>query len=215
MTMANTDDSPPASPADSLRLIAEERASATRELVPDNRLLSWPWGVAWLVGFGLYFLRYGPDGRVFVSMPEWLPLIVLAALLTAAGVISATVSARSGRHTAGPSSSQGMLFGLSWPIAFATTFTIAVRLTGQLPGDEVILLWSALGVAVTGVLYLAGGTIWPSRSMYLVGVWLLAINAAGVIVGPGWHSLIIAVAGGGAMIVNGYVGWTEVNRKAA
>src|SRR5436190_732285 len=123
MTAPDTDDHPPASPAESLRLIAEERATATRELIPDIRLLSWPWGIAWLVGFGLLFLRFGPNDRVFVSMPVWLPLTVLYTLL--------------------------------------------------------------------------------------------AINAAGVIIGPGWHSLIVATGGGGAMIVVGTIGWWHANRRRA
>jgi hypothetical protein len=215
MTMPDTDDHPPASPADSMRLIAEERATAARELVPDIRLLSWPWGIAWLVGFGLLFLRFGPNDRVFVPMPEWLPLAVLFTLLVVAAVISATVSGRAGRQTAGRSSYQGLLFGVSWPIAFATTFTIAVRFSDRLPDDEVGLLWASLAVAVTGVLYLAGGAIWSARAMYLMGVWLLAINAAGVIIGPGWHSLIIAVGGGVGLIVSGAIGWAAVNRRRA
>jgi len=213
MTTPDTDDRPPTSPADSLRLIAEERATANRELIPDIRWLSWPWGIAWLIGFGLLFLRFGPNDRVFVDMPQWLPLAVLFTLLAVAAVITATINGRSSRQTVGRSKYQGMLFGLSWPIAFATTFTIAVRLSGKLPDDEVGLLWSALAVAVTGVLYLAGGMLWGGRSMYLVGVWLLAINAAGVIIGPGWHSLIIAVAGSAAMFVGGAVGHAAVTRR--
>ena len=58
------------------RLIERERAAAERNLTPDPRLLLWPWGFAWLIGFTVYFLRFGPDGRVFVDMPDWLPLIV-------------------------------------------------------------------------------------------------------------------------------------------
>lgn len=215
MTTPDTDDHPPASPADSLRLIAEERATANREFVPDIRLLSWPWGIAWFIGFGLLFLRFGPNGRTFVSMPEWLPLAVLFTLLAVAAVITATVTGRTARQTAGRSSYQGMLFGLSWPIAFATTFTIAVRLNGKLPDDEVGLLWAALAVAITGILYLAGGVIWSAPTMYVMGVWLLVINAAGVIIGPGWHSLIIAIGGGIGVFISGALGWSAINRRVA
>jgi len=56
------DDLPPADPAESLRLIAQGRAAAERRLIPDPRLLLWPWGLAWLIGFGVYFLRFGPGG---------------------------------------------------------------------------------------------------------------------------------------------------------
>jgi hypothetical protein len=214
MTTPDTDDHPPASAADSLRLIAEERATAHRELAPDIRLLTWPWGIAWLVGFGLLFLRFGPDDRVFVSMPSWLPLTVLFGLLAAAGIISGTVSARAGRQMPGKSSVQGLLFGLSWPISFAAMFGIAGRLSDRLPSAEVGLMWAALSVLVTGVLYLGGGAIWTARSLYFMGVWLLAINVVGVILGPGWHSLIMSVGGGGSMLLGGLIGWRVVTRLA-
>ena len=62
---ADDDDAAPVSAAESLRLIEAQRAATERSLTPDPRLIYWPWGVAWLVGFGLLFLRYGPDGQVY------------------------------------------------------------------------------------------------------------------------------------------------------
>ena len=64
------EDETPFNAADTLRLIEEQRSTTQRSLTPDPRLLYWPWGFAWLVGFGLLFLRFGPNGRVFVDMPE-------------------------------------------------------------------------------------------------------------------------------------------------
>src|SRR5690349_23799060 len=78
------DDEPLGNPADSLALIARERANLVRDIAPDPRLMYWPWGFAWLLGFGLMFLRFGPDGRVYVDMPQWLPLTVLALSFIAA-----------------------------------------------------------------------------------------------------------------------------------
>src|SRR5688572_26183899 len=98
------DELPPADPAESLRLIARERAAAGRGLTPDPRLLLWPWGLAWLIGFGVFFLRFGPDDRVFVDMPEFLPLTVLLGLITLAGIVTGIVGARAGRQVTGPSS---------------------------------------------------------------------------------------------------------------
>ena len=50
------DDLPPADAAESLRLIEQERARAERNLTPDPRIFLWPWGLAWLIGFGVYQL---------------------------------------------------------------------------------------------------------------------------------------------------------------
>ncbi|MEK8108528.1 hypothetical protein NKG94_33475 [Micromonospora sp. M12] len=54
------DDLPPTDAAAALRLIEDQRSATVRRLDPDARLLYWPWGVAWLVGFGLFFLRFSP-----------------------------------------------------------------------------------------------------------------------------------------------------------
>jgi hypothetical protein len=34
-------------------------------------------------------------------------------------------------------------------------------------------------------------------------LWLTAINIVGVLAGPGWHALVIALAGGGGMLLAG------------
>jgi hypothetical protein len=70
------DDLPPSDPAESLRLIQQERAAAERDLTPGPRLFTWPWGTAWVIGFALLFLRFGPDDRVLVDMPSLIVAIV-------------------------------------------------------------------------------------------------------------------------------------------
>src|SRR4051794_22339718 len=97
--MAFTDDE--LDPAESLRLIEQERAQTERVLTPDPRLLLWPWGVAWLIGFTVYFLRFGPDGRIFVDLPSWLPLTVLMGLIIAAGITTGITGVRAGRYVSG------------------------------------------------------------------------------------------------------------------
>src|SRR5688500_13285933 len=79
---ATTDeDLPPASPAESLRLIREQRARAARSLTPDPRTIYWPWSFSWLVGFGAFCLRYGSDGDGLVDMPDWVPRATLFSLM--------------------------------------------------------------------------------------------------------------------------------------
>lgn len=206
------DDRPPADPAASLRLIEQQRAEAGRRLSPDPRTLFWPWGLAWLIGFMLFFLRYGPEGRVFLDMPSWLPLTVLLGLIVAAGVLTAVAGARAGRHVRGASSRQGVMYGLTWSVAFAGLVVVLARVSDLLPEAEATLLWAGATVALTGALHMAGGALWDDRGLFVLGVTISVVNVVGVLAGTGWHSLVVAVAGGGGMLVAGYVGWVRWRR---
>ncbi|MFI6759158.1 transporter [Micromonospora sp. NPDC050417] len=201
------DDRPPASPAETLRLIRRQQAEAARHLSPDPRLVYWPWGIAWLIGFALFFLRFGPDDRVFVNLPEWLPLTALFILLAAAGTLSAIGGARAYGQVTGDSSRRGQWYGIAWMLGFVTYGVTLGRVTDHLPDDLARLLWAAGAVGLTGVLHLAGGAIWLDRNLFRLGIWLTLINIIGVYAGPGWHALIVAVAGGGGMLVGGVIAW--------
>src|SRR5688572_24062952 len=109
-----TDDDAPPSAEESMRLIHEQRAVTARSLSPDPRLLYWPWGTAWLVGFGLLYLRHGPDGRVLVDMPSWLPLTTLFVLMAAAIVVTSITGGRAFRHVHGESAIKGRRYGFAW-----------------------------------------------------------------------------------------------------
>jgi hypothetical protein len=211
--MNTTDDElPPADPAASLRLIAQERAAIQRRLIPDSRLQLWPWGFAWLIGFGVFFLRFGPDNRILVDMPAWVPLTVLLGLITLAGIITGVVGARAARQVSGPSSRQGAMYGFTWSVAFIAMAVLLSRLSHLLPVPEANLLWAGAMVALTGVLHMAGGTIWDDRDLYVLGISINVVNVAGIIAGPGWHALIVAVLGGGGMLVAGLVSWLRTAR---
>jgi hypothetical protein len=200
-------------PADALALIERERANLVRDIAPDPRLMYWPWGFAWLLGFGLLFLRYGPDGKVYADLPDWLPLAALAPLFIAAGIVTGLAGGRSTRRTSGPTSRAGQMFGLSWSISFLTLSVLFARIGNDLPGPEAGLLWGGGMVALTGALHMAGSAIWQDRQLFLLGAWTSAINIVGILAGPGWHSLIVAVAGGGGMIVAGVLGHRRLGHR--
>jgi hypothetical protein len=203
--MAPDDDDLPMDPAESLRLIERERAEAERVLTPDPRLFLWPWAFAWLIGFTVYFLRFGPDGRVFVAMPDWVPLATLLALMIVAGVVTGVTGARAGRWVSGKSSTQGAMYGISWSIAFAGMSTVLARISDYLPEPQVNLLWAGVMVGLTGALHMAGGAIYNDRSLFVLGAYISVVNFGGVLAGPGWHSLILAVLGGVGMLVAGWL----------
>ncbi|MFI7602838.1 transporter [Actinoplanes sp. NPDC049681] len=202
----------PLDPAESLRLIQQEQAATVRRLVPDPRLLLWPWGIAWLIGFTVFFLRYGPDDRVLVAMPSWLPLLVLLALILIAGTITGIVGARAARQVTGPTSRQGTMYGLTWALAFSGMISVLNRLGDQLPTGLTNLIWAGTMTALTGALHMAGGALWNDRTLFRLGAFLSVINVVGVILGPGWHALVVAVLGGGGMLVAGLASWLRMPR---
>ncbi|WP_203861157.1 transporter [Plantactinospora mayteni] len=197
------DELPPADPAAALRLIADQQAEAARKLSPNLLWYYWPWGLAWLIGFGLFFLRFGPDGRVFVDLPSWLPLLTLLTLLVAAGIISGIVGGRTYGQVTGDSNRRGLWYGLAWGLGFSGISAVLSQVSNHLPEDVAGLLWAGVAVGLTGALHMAGGAIWLDRNLFRLGVWISVINIAGVIAGSGWHALVISVAGGGGMLVAG------------
>ena len=209
--MTPIDDDPPlADPAESLRLIEHERAHLERSLTPDPRLMLWPWGFAWLIGFGVIFLRYGPDGRVYVDLPDWLPLLVLGVALVAAGITTGVAGARSSRQMSGPSSLQGLMIGVTWSVAFFGMSVVFSQFGGQLTDRQQSLLWGGGMVALTGALHMATGAIFSDRVTFFLGLWISVVNVAGIFTGAGWHALIVAVAGGGGMLVAGLISWRRL-----
>jgi hypothetical protein len=78
---------------------------------------------------------------------------------------------------------------------------------------ETGLLFAGLSVGFVAAMYLAGGALWGDRDMVALGYWMGAVNAAGVIAGPGWHSLVTATAGAGGLLVAGQI--AAVRRRAA
>jgi hypothetical protein len=208
----NNDDLLPTDPAESLALIERQRAETERLITPDPRVFYWPWGVAWLLGFALYFLRFGPDGRVFVHMPSWLPLTVLLTLIFAAGIASGVNGARAGRQVSGPTSEQGLMYGITWSVAFAGMSIVLAQVSNSLRPEESNLLWAGTMVALTGALHMVGGAIFRDRWLFALGAWTSVINVVGVLFGTGWHSLIVAVGGGGGMLLFGYLAWKRLSR---
>ncbi|MFF5227034.1 transporter [Dactylosporangium sp. NPDC000521] len=193
------DDAPPASPADSLALIQQERTAVTSTITLNPLVYYLPWGLAWLVGYGLLFLRFGPGGRVFLDLPDWLPLVVLFAAMAGAMASTLVASVRRGRGVEGRSSWQGTAYGIAWFLAFAGVGSTTGRFVRFLPQDEQGLLWACVSVGTVAVMYMAGAAIWLSREMFVLGAWLTVINIAGVALGPGWHSLLISLGGGGGL----------------
>jgi len=213
--MALTEDElPPADPAESLRMIERERAETELNITPDPRGFLWPWGFAWVIGFGVFFLRFGPHDRVFVDLPDWLPLALLLPLFLAAGIFTGWFGSRLGRSIKGPSSRQGAMYGITWSVGYASLAVVLSTTNGLLSDPAGNMLWAGAMVALTGVMHMAGGTIFNDRNLFALGIYTNVVNVIGVFAGAGWHALILAVLGGGGMLVAGTRQWLKLRRRA-
>ena len=127
---------PRSTPPTALQLIRDQRAATVSRLEPDPRLVYWPWGFAWLVGFGLFFLRFSPDGRVLVRLPDWLPLTVLFVLLVAAAVVPAVAGARALRPGDRGFGAARRWYGWPGRSGSVSVYAGLGRVTEHLPHDQ-------------------------------------------------------------------------------
>ena len=186
--------------ADALAIIAAQRARAegTR---PSGPLLFGVWGAAWLVGYGALWLTSRDDGS---------PSAAAVAVAIAGGVLALVVTIAHITHRtrgiAGESARQGALYGVAWPVAFLAQSMIVGGLAQAGASDEVLsLAANAIAALVVGLLYVAGGLLWCTYSMYVLGAWMALTGAAAALAGYPDSYLVMAVAGGGGMLVGAVV----------
>jgi hypothetical protein len=216
VTEPTSDDHEPAlTPEESLRLIERQRAAALRKIAPNPLLLYVPWGLVWLIGFGLFFLYFGPDGRHLVAMPAWLPGVVLGVLVALAIGVTIYSSVLSSRGVTGASDERGLYYGMSWFLAFGLMGVLGSRISSHLPGPEAGLYWTATSTSILTVLYVAGAAVWRDRSMFVLGCWVAVVNILGVLAGVGWYALVVSVGGGGGLLVMAAVMYRRMHRAAS
>ncbi|MFC6080569.1 hypothetical protein [Sphaerisporangium aureirubrum] len=205
MGSGDGDDETVMSPAESLAVIERQKAETSKRLGGDPLPFFLAWGLAWLVGFGAFFLRLGLDGRAYVNISRGACLVTLFVSLALAMAFTALLAWRQGSQVRGASQERGTMYGLSWSVGFVTMTGIAVRAGKDLPEAESYLLWASLSMLVVCLLFMAGGAVFGTRPMFAVGVALAAVNLLGVVLGPGWHALLASVVVGGGFIVIGGV----------
>ncbi|MFI6290259.1 hypothetical protein ACIBEJ_01670 [Nonomuraea sp. NPDC050790] len=208
--MADQDAAP--SPEEMLRLIEEQQAAAMRRFVPDPRLMYVPWGVAWFIGFGTLFLGQGLAGDGSGPLPiTWQAgLAVLWGTQIIAFVLMVIALLRSGGHIKGQSETRGAMYGLAWFVGFNAMGVIGARFSALLPSEMIGPFYTALFMFVAGLLYMAGGAVYRLWPQFLLGVWVVALDVAGTVLGGGWIYLLLAVLGGGGAVATGlWLRWRQ------
>jgi len=192
----------PIDPAASLDALESQQRRTVRGLTPSPLGLYLPWGLGYVVAFGAAWLASGPDAVVSGTVAA--VLIAVAALIPLVG--SAVTLSRSGRGLAGPSRRVGAMYGWSWILGFVALTLINLRLSAAgLPPETMSLLWSGDALVLVGVLFLAGGLLWPGSGQYVLGVWILVSAVVAVLVGYPSNFLVLALLGGGGLVVTAVV----------
>ena len=185
--------------AESLAIIRAQRGRVLDQVAPDPRVMFGAWGVAWLVGYLVLWSTartsplHEPDGWAFVAFGVCI-----------SGALAATMShlARRVAGIRGASARTGAMYGTTWAIAFLGVALVMAGLTSAGASPEVLSLgWNSLPTFVVGVLYCAGAAQWEDWRMFGLGAWIAVVSGVGTLVGlPGVY-LLMALGGGGAMLV--------------
>ncbi len=157
-------------PAQQLRLVAETRARTHRALVPDERVVFGAWGVAWFVGFGVFWLS-SPlrDGGPLVALPGLFDGLLFFALLVAAG------------------------------FAMLPCIVLSAERLGA-PPEATALMWPALSGLVVGLLYIGGAAVWDEPHQFVIGAWIIGTTGVGCLLGRLPLYLVMSLAGGGGFL---------------
>lgn len=186
------EDDPPISARDALAIIEQER----RRSEPDISVFFLIWGAVWLV-IGVGFFAAGQGMLDYAVAGASTGVAILAG-----SVASAVLGARMGRGVDGPSTRDGMRYGLSWTVAMIGTGVLVGGLS-RFGGPGVSVLAPALFVFVVGVLFTAGSMYWHSTPDYILGVVVQVVAMISVLTPVPWNSLVMGVGGGGTLIAVG------------
>jgi len=199
-TGARLDEDSPLSAEESLALIERQQREVHRRLGVNVALFYGPWGAAYLLGFGAIFLTY--PTAVAVRLPAAVAIAITVVLFASAVVITAVTGARAGRGLRGPSQAAGAMYGWSWGLGFCALGVVNTGVTRLgLPDDAVTLLWSGSSLLLVGVLYLGGGALFQDRFQYGLGAWMLLSGAVSVFAGVPGNFAVVALAGGGGLLL--------------
>jgi hypothetical protein len=203
-TRAKLDEEGRRSAEESLALIEREEREIRRRLRVNVAMFYWPWGAAYLLGFGSVFLTY--PSAVPLRLSGVAAATITGVLFAAAILVSVVSGTRAGRGVRGPSRMVGVMYGWSWALGFCTLAAVNIGVTRLgVPADAATLLWSGSSLLLVGVLYLAGGALWQDRFQYGLGVWMLVTGAGSVLAGvPGNFAVLSLAGGGGLLLTAGY-----------
>lgn len=184
----------PETPEEQVDLIRRTLVQARRQVAmgPAGPIYK-AWGLAWMFAFlAIHLLDQS------VALTQFRPALIGVVLALSLGV--ATIfTVRYTRTPRGVSSPLNTRIGLAWGAAFMLA---SLAVATQNPSGEQIAFVFAYTVAI---LYLAFGAVFFDNLQMGMGLWLGAVNTLALAMGPRGYSLVMALAGGGGLLVAGFL----------
>ena len=186
-------------PAAAMNLYRAGHARARTAGVDLSRLWMLTWGVAWLVGY----LALWVGSRARTGEPPAWAYGTFFGLLVVAAVVSTAAALRSSGRVAGPTALAGTLYAWSWFVAFGGGMAILALVVNRydVSGPAVPVLYNAVVALIVGSLYLAGSAAFKAPAMFAIGTVFVVLGVIGALVGVPAGYLVMALAGGGLMLV--------------
>ena len=157
------------------------------------------WGLAWLVGYGvMWWTATTSPTRTATGAGG----LVFGAVAVTGLVVTLVHVARATHGIAGTSRTVGAMYGWAWSVGFVGQGLVVAGVIRAGAGPEVVaLVANGAACLVVGLLYMAGGALWQQRSMYAIGTWMIATAGAASLVAMPAGYLVMALAGGGGMLL--------------
>jgi len=195
----DTDDAP-LDPAAMLALSERQQQRIANTAVGPVAWLLAVWGVAWTVGFLVFWSGYAESGSP-VLIPLGLAVPVFSACIVAAIVVSAVIGIRMNRGIRGSSNFSGAVYGVSWSIGSIAVWLIGTALIkAGMPHDVAMLFFPAGYALMVGLLYIAGAAIWQDKGQLILGIWITAVGVGATFAGFPTNLFVMAVLGGGGFL---------------
>ncbi|MFI7587033.1 hypothetical protein ACIB24_08155 [Spongisporangium articulatum] len=187
-------------PGERLALLDAERARVTRALQPDPRVIYGTWGLAWLVGFLVFWSSASASSPV--DTPVALAAVVYGVCILGAIVLTVVHISRRTAGRRGVSSTIGAMYGWAWFAALVAEAAI-INALYQYGVDRNVgaILWCTISGLVVGTLYMAGGAIWQDWLQFRLGVWVLLTSAVAAFAGYPSVYLVMGFMGGGGFLL--------------
>jgi hypothetical protein len=175
------------------------RDRARREFRLSHRARFTVWGLALLLGYGTMWLAvrgqrpfHGPSPAAFAAVT----------LLANGAALSAVFQAQAESGVGGLSALRRRIHSLSLIVGLGGMFALEGALSHAGASRAVIGVFEAAApIMVAGLFYLASSALWLDWPMSGLGIWLIAVAAAGAFAGPAGIWAVGSLAGGLAFLL--------------